>query len=434
MPKRTLRLPALINRNTIRALRHRNYRIYFMGQGVSLVGTWLQQLALPWMTYELTKSAFMLGLVGFLEQIPVLLLGPLAGLFSDRFNRLKLLRITQTLAMLQAFTLASLTLSHLLTVNHIIALSLFMGTVSAFDIPVRQAFLFQMVDAREDLGNAIALNSSLVNLARMVGPAVAGILIGLVGAGWCFMLNALSFMAVLYSLFIITPRPQPAAERAGSALAHFGQGFKYTFGFAPIRDAILLLALSSICVTSFVVLMPEFVDTVLLGDSGTFGWLMAASGLGALLGAVHLAARPTVVGLGRLIPAGGVLLGISMIGFGLSDRLWLCLLLRFTGSAGMILQMAATNTIIQTVTEDRQRGRVMAFFTMAFIGMAPIGSLLGGTLSHHLGTPMTLQIAGGVMIAAAAAFALRLPHLRKQIRPIYQKLGILPLDVVPPPG
>ncbi len=427
-----------VNANTLRALRHRNFRLFLVGQGISLVGTWLQQLALPWLTYQITRSDLMLGLVGFVGQIPVLLLGPVAGFVSDRTNRHRLVILTQTLAMLQAFALAALSFSGDIQVWQIVALSTVMGTISAFDIPVRQAFLFQMLDTREDLGNAIALNSSLVNLARLIGPAVGGLLIGVAGAGVCFLLNGLSFLAVIASLMMMRIAPQPPQPRhAAGALAHFREGFAYAFGFPPVRDLMFLLTLSSITGTAYVVLMPVFAAEV-LGTPDTsahiFGYLMAASGLGALMGAIHLAGRPSVLGLGRLIAGGALVLGVSMFFFGHTHHLWLAMLLRLTGSAGMVIQMAATNTIIQTVTPDQHRGRVMAFFAMAFIGMAPIGSLLGGALSHRLGPQTTLMIIGSATALGGLIFLARLPKLRNQIRPIYRELGILPPETDPTPG
>lgn len=415
-----------INRQTLRALRHRNYRLFYWGQGISLIGTWLQQVALQWLTYRLTGSAFLLGVVGFLGQVPTLFLSPIAGWVSDRYDRQRILIVAHSLAMCQAFALAVLTLGGWITVGQIVGLSVFMGIIVAFEVPVRQAFVFQMIDNREDIGNAVALNSSLVNLARIIGPAMAGVLIWWIGEGGCFLLNAMSFIAVLISLWMMRPQPQPAPEPGRGILANLTDGFRYTLGFPPIRDLILLLAMTSIMSMAFVVLMPVYVDRVLHGGAGTLGFLMTVSGVGALLGAVHLAARPSVLGLGRLIPIGCAVLGGSMIVFGATDNLWVAMGARFVGSVGLVVQMAASNTILQTITDDRRRGRVMAMFAMAFIGMAPVGSLVGGAIAEHLGIQRTLLLTGGATLLAAALFAYRLPHLRNGIRPIYQRLGILP--------
>ncbi|MBI1375500.1 MAG: MFS transporter [Phycisphaera sp.] len=415
-------------KHTLRALRHRNYRLFYFGQGISLVGTWLQQVALAWLTYRLTNSAMMLGVVGFLGQIPVMLLGPVAGVVADHVNRRRLIMTTQALAMIQALILAWLTMSGLVEVWMIIALSLGLGCVYAFDIPTRQAFMFQLVDNRADLGNAIALNSSLVNLARMVGPAIAGVMIGLAGEGPCFLLNGVSYIAVLASLAMIQLPPVGERPPRPSMFRSMVEGFGHTFGFMPIRSLILLLSVSSVTGMAFTVLMPVFAKDVLHGDSQTLGLLMAASGLGALMGALHLAARPNVLGLGKFIPAGAALLGASILGFAVSGNVWLSAALRLTASVGIVIQMASTSTILHTITDDERRGRVMAFYTMGFIGMAPVGSLLGGTLATHVGPRITLLIVGTCTLIGAALFAVALPRIRQAVRPIYIERGVLEPD------
>ena len=410
----------------LRALKYRNYRLFFGGQVVSLVGTWITQTATNWLVYRLTGSALLLGVVGFAGEFPAFLLGPFAGIFVDRWNRHRLLVVTQTVSMLQSFALAALTLSGRITIPWIIALSIVQGIVNAFDMPGRQAFLLQMIENRQDLGNAIALNSSMVNVARLIGPSIAGLLIAAASEGWCFLIDGVSYVAVIISLLrmrIPAPAAVPAA-RPG-ALAQFKEGFNYAFGFAPIRSIITLLALVSFVGVPYSVLMPVFATQTFHGGPHTLGVLMTASGCGALLGALWLAGRKSVVGLGRVIPIASALFGVGLISFAFTRTLWLALPCLTIAGFGFMVQMASSNTVIQTIVDDEKRGRVMSFYTMAFLGTVPLGSLMAGWLSSRIGAPDTLAIAGVCCLIGAAFFARALPMLRTHVRPLYIKLGLL---------
>ncbi|MBI1370476.1 MAG: MFS transporter [Planctomycetes bacterium] len=411
--------------NAVRALRHRNYRLFFYGQGISLMGTWLQQVALPWLTFRITGSAFMLGLVGFLSQAPILALGPIAGVVSDRVRRHRLIMVTQTLAMIQAFVLAALTLSGHIQVWQIIVLSITLGCIAAFDIPSRQAFMLQMIDDRQDIGNAIALNSSLVNLARMIGPAIGAALIGVAGEGVCFAINGATYIAAIAALMMMRLNPVAIARKKESLFASFRDGFDFTYGFPPIRALMLLLTMASITGMCFTTLMPVYAKDILGGDESTYSFLMGASGLGALIGAGYLTMRPGVLGLGKFLPMGCGLLGVSMIVFSMTSNIYVAALMRLFGSMGIVTQMAASNTILQTVVDDERRGRVMSFFSMAFIGMAPFGALLGGFLAEpeHLGPRWTVMCVGIVSLVAAGLFLTQFRRLRALMLPVYAKLG-----------
>jgi MFS family permease len=409
-----------------RALAHRNFRLFFFGQGVSLVGTWMQQVALAWLIFELTHRAFWLGVVGFAGQAPALFLAPVAGVLVDRWNRHRLLLLTQTLAMLQAFAVAALALTGTVTVAAVAVLSLFLGMVNVFDMTCRQAFLTEMVERREDLANAIALNSSMVNGARLVGPALAGLLLARVGAGVCFLLNGVSYLAVLAALMAMR---LPAKQRpvAKKPLAHgLREGIRYALGFAPIRSILLLLALASLAASAYSVLLPVFAGDILHGGPGMLGWLGTASGVGALAAAVRLASRPSVLGLGRWVawsPAG---FGAALIVFAISDRVWLSLAALAGAGFALMAQMAASNTLLQTIVEEDKRGRVMSLYTLAFLGMTPLGSLVAGGLAGVIGAPATVALAGVCCIVGSTLFLFRLPELRQEVRPIYARLGILP--------
>ncbi len=410
----------------LRALRSRNYKLFIAGQGVSLVGTWIQQIAMSWLVYTLTHSAFLLGLVGFSSQIGMFLLSPLAGVIADRLNRHRLLIATQSLAMLQAFALGALVLAHAVAVWQIVALSLFLGVVNAFDMPTRQAFLIEMIEDRADLANAIALNSSMVNGARLVGPAVAGLLIATAGEGACFMINGVSYLAVIAALAAMRLAARPPREPARRIGPELREGFAYTFGFGPTRDIILLLALVSVAAMPYSTLMPIFAVQLLHGGPSTLGFLSAAAGVGALAGAVALASRRSVRGLGRWIPIACGGFGAALIGFAFSRSMALSLLLQALVGLAMLTHLAVSNTILQTIAGDEWRGRVMSFYGMAFMGMMPFGSLLAGVLAHHIGAPRTVALGGAVCIAGAAVFAARLPALRRLVRPIYRERGIIP--------
>ncbi|HEY6475170.1 MAG TPA: MFS transporter [Polyangia bacterium] len=409
-----------------RALRHRNYRLFFAGQGVSLIGTWLTRVATSWLVYRLTGSALILGVVGFAGQIPTFFLAPIAGVWVDRWNRHRVLVVTQVLAMVQSALLAALAWSGRPTVAGIAALSVFQALINAFDMPARQAFVVQMVEDRADLPNAIALNSSMVNAARLIGPSVAGILIAFFGEGWCFAIDAASYLAVIASLLAMRIAPRPAAPRTTRVTAELVEGLRYVVGHMPIRSVLLLLAIVSLMGMPYTVLMPVVATSVLHGGAHTLGFLMAASGAGALAGALYLASRTSVLGLGRVIGISAVMFGVSLIGFALSDALWLSLALMVPTGMGMMVQMAASNTVVQTLVDEDKRGRVMSFFAMAFFGTVPFGSLLAGSLAQRIGAPRTIGLGGIVCLVGAALFFRVLPEVRRHARPTYQRLGILP--------
>ena len=413
-------------RLVVRALRHRNYRLFFGGQGISLIGTWMTRVATGWLVYRLTGSAFLLGLVSFAGQIPVLFLGAFAGVWVDRWNRHRVLLVTQTLSMLQSFGLAALALAKIITVNEVILLNLFQGAVNAFDMPARQAFVIEMVEQPEDLGNAIALNSSLVNAARLIGPSIAGIIIALVGEGYCFLIDGVSYLAVIASLLamVVTVRQRERAH--SSVLAELSEGWSYIRGFRPIWWILLLLALISLVGMPYTTLMPIFAGRILHGGAHTLGFLMGATGVGALIGAVRLAARRSVLGLGRVIPMTAAGFGASLIAFSLSRHQWLSMLLLVVTGFCFMQQMASSNTILQTIVEDKKRGRVMSFYSMAFQGVAPFGSLIAGAAASRIGAPLTLIIGGAICVAGAGLFASQLPVLRGIVRPIYIRMGVIP--------
>lgn len=409
----------------LRALRHRNYRLFFSGQSVSLVGTWMTRIATSWLVYRLTHSALLLGLVGFAGQIPTFVLAPFAGVWVDRWNRHRVLVITQALAMIQSFALAALTLLHRITVWDVIWLGAFQGLINAFDMPSRQAFVVEMVEDRADLGNAIALNSSMVNMARLVGPSLAGIIIAAVGEGYCFLIDGISYIAVIISLLAMRVRSAPHG-RHGDVWGELRDGWTYASHAVAIRSILLLLALVSLVGMPYTVLMPIFAGKILRGGPHTLGFLMGASGVGALLGAFRLAARQSVLGLGRVVGLSAAIFGAGLIAFSQSRWMWLSLALMFVVGYGMMQQMAASNTILQTITDEDKRGRVMSYYTMSFVGMAPFGSLLAGTVASRIQAPATLLISGVFCIVGAVWYFCHLPAIRSAVRPIYRQLGILP--------
>ena len=408
-----------------RALRHRNYRLFFSGQTVSLVGTWITRIATSWLVYRLTHSVFLLGVVGFFGQIPTLLLAPFTGVLIDRWNRHHILVVTQILAMLQSVALAVLTLAGIITVTEILALQVVQGIINAFDTPARQTFVVEMVSDRADLPNAIALNSSMVNASRIIGPSVGGIMIAAVGEGWCFAFDAVSYLAVIASLLAM--RLEKFLPRAANTrmLDELRTGFRYVTRFPPVRDSLLLLALVATMGMPYNVLMPAIAAGVLHGGPHTLGYLMTAVGVGALGGAFYLASRRSVVGLGRVMVTATATFGVGLIAFSFSRVLWLSLLLLPFVGAGMMVVMASTNTILQTIVEDDMRGRVMSFYTMAFLGTAPLGSLLAGFAADRIGPTRTVTLGGVACALAAVVFAARLPLLRVHVRPIYIERGIL---------
>jgi MFS family permease len=412
-----------------RALSHRNYRLFFGGQGLSLIGTWMQQIAISWLVYQLTHSALLLGTVGFASRIPTFLLAPLAGVLADRWNRHRILIITQTLSMIQAMMFAILILTETITVWHIISLSVFLGLVNALDIPTRQSFVVDMIERKEDLGNAIALNSSMVNGARLIGPSVAGILIATLGEGMCFLLNGLSFIAVIVALLAMNIEPKLREGQSSQVFKGLQEGFSYAFGFPPIRSILFLLALVSLMGMPYTVLMPIFAEKILQGGPQTLGFLFGANGVGAVAGSIFLASRKNVLGLGRIIVISSTLFGIGLVVFSLSRLYWLSLFIMLLTGFGMMVQMASSNTVLQTIVEEDKRGRVMSFYMMAFMGMVPFGSLLAGSLANSIGAPKTVMIGGIACILGSVLFAERLPSLRRVVRPIYMKKGILPEEL-----
>jgi MFS family permease len=426
----------------MRAFSHRNYRLFFAGQIVSLGGTFLTQVAVMWLVYHLTQSTWLLGVVAFAGQIPMFVLAPFAGVWVDRLNRRRLLVITQVLSMLQSFGLAAL--AFFAIANHsgsiiggIIALAAFQGLVNAFDMPGRQAFLVEMVTRPEDLGNAIALNSTMVHGARLIGPALAGFLIHYVGASACFFLDGASYIAVIAALLAMRIAPRPPRQSASSVRAELYEGLRYIWKFQPIRVLLLLMATLSLTgMPAFTVLMPVYGEHFggEVHSAETLGFLMGASGLGALCAALYLGVRRSVLGLGRLMVVAMMVFGLAILAFSFSDRLWVSLCIVPVAGLGMLLSFASANTLIQTLTEDRMRGRVMSFFSMAFAGMLPWGNLLAGSIAGHfgpgvVGASRTLMWASAIVLLTAVAFALTLPAMRRVIRPIYVQRGILPAEM-----
>jgi MFS family permease len=399
----------------LRALRYRNFRLFFGGQFISLTGTWMQTVAQAWLVYRLTGSAVLLGFVAFSGQFPVFLFATIGGAFADRHNRHRILVATQTASMLLAFVLAALTLTNRVEVWHVFALAALLGLVNAFDIPARQAFVVDMV-GRNDLINAIALNSSMFNGARIIGPAIAGVLVEAVGEGWCFFVNAISYIAVIAGLLLMKIKAQARVPLPGSALASIIEGFSYVWHSGPVRSLLLLLGLISLLGMPYIVLMPIFADQILHGGAKGLGLLMGASGTGALIGALILAARRGARGLGRIVAFSAAGFGASLIFFTLSRSLWLSAGLLLPVGFSMMIQMAASNTLIQTLVPDNLRGRVMAVYSMMFMGMAPFGALLAGTFAHHLGAPVTVALGGVICMVAAMMFGLRLPAFRREAR------------------
>ena len=408
----------------LRALRHRNFQLFFGGQLISLIGTWMQNVALAWLVYRLTGSPLLLGTVGFAGQIPVFILAPAGGLVADRYNRHRIVIATQASALVLALVLAGLTLAGSVRVWHIILLASLLGAVNAFDIPARQAFIVQMV-GREDLMNAIALNSSMFNGARVVGPAVAGLVVAAVGEGWCFLANGVSYIAVIVALLAMKGgRRAPAESDERRAVDHIAEGFRYVWHTTPVRALLLLLGLVSVVGTPYTVLMPIFAGQILHGGARGLGLLMGATGVGALLGALTLAMRSGLRGLGRMAAAASAGFGASLILFSSSRRFWLSAALLVPVGYSLMLQMAASNTLIQSMVPDRLRGRVMSLYSMMFMGMAPLGALFAGTVAGVLGAPRTVAIGGVVCLVGSALFAWRLPALRPEVRQLIIAQGM----------
>ena len=413
-----------IKGNTFRSLRHRNYRLFFYGQSLSLIGTWVQRIATPWLVYRLTDSALMLGVIGFASQISNFLIAPFAGVIIDRVDRYKVLLITQILSLVQASLLAALYLTDVIQVWHVIVLNLFLGAINAFDAPARQAFVIDMVEGKKDLPNAIALNSAMFNGARLIGPTVAGILIAATGEGVCFLLNAVSYVFVIISLLRMKVKRKEFNVKHSNVMQNLNEGFSYTFRSVPIRSVLLLLAVASFTAMQYVVLIPVFSKEVLHGTSRMFGFLMAASGLGALIGTFFLASKNSVEGLEKVIPRASMVFGLSLILFSLSRHAVVAFPMILIMGAGMMLQTASSNTLIQSIVDDDKRGRIMSIYMRAFMGSAPFGALLTGWLAKVLSVSYTLMICGTIMFGAAAVFLYYLPSIKKAIKNAENKNAI----------
>ena len=407
-----------------RALRHRNFQLFFVGQTISVIGTWMTRLATSWLVYKMTDSALYLGIVSFAGQIITFLLGPFAGVMVERLNRRQMLVWTQAFAALQSLALAALTLGHSITLWEVIALNALQGLINAFDMPGRQSFLVQMVEDRADLSNAIAINSSMANGARLVGPAIAGLVIAGVGEGWCFLIDGFSYFAVIASLLMMHIHPLDVRRKAHSMFEEMREGWDYVTRFRPIRTILVLFASLSLLGYSYSVLLPLFAADVLHGGPATLGWLTGASGVGALASAISLAVRKTAVGLTRMVQIASAMLGTALIAFGFSRALWLSLLLMILVGFGMMQCASASNTIIQSLVTDDKRARVMSYYTMAFFGAAPFGSLMAGALAHRIGASHTVFFTGACCLLSALWFTLELPKITAIMQPIYQEMGM----------
>lgn len=414
-----------------RALRHRNFRLFFGGQSISLIGTWMTRVATAWLVYRLTKSALLLGTVSFVGQIPTFLLAPFAGVVVDRIDRRQVLVWTQSLAMLQSLLLAWLTLSHRINITEILILSGFQGVVNAFDMPGRQSFMIRMVEERGDLSNAIAINSSMVNAARLIGPSLAGIVIAATNEGWCFLIDGVSYIAVIISLLMMRIKPEGARHLGATMVQQLREGWVYVSESVPIRSILGLFAVLSLMGWPFTVLMPIFAAQVLHGGAHTLGFLMGAVGVGSLVSALTLVVRKSVRGLTKMIPIGAGIFGLGLIAFGVSHSMWLSMAMMLVTGFGMMQGLTTSNTILQTLVDEHMRGRVMSYYTMAFVGMAPFGSLLAGAMAHAIGAPNTVIISGAVCMAGGLWFWMRLTRVRRAMRPIYEQLGIVPREENP---
>jgi MFS family permease len=403
-----------------RALRHRNFKLFFFGQTISVIGTWMTRLATTWLVYHMTHSALLLGVVTFSGQIVAFALGPWAGVWVERLPRRNLLVWTQAAGAFQSLALAALTLAHVITLSEVIALTALQGLINAFDMPGRQSFLVQMVDDREDLSNAIAINSSMANGARLIGPAIAGLVIAAVGEGWCFLIDGVSYFAVIASLLMMRIRPVEMRRSRASMVEQMREGWDYVRTFRPIRTILVLFALISLMGHPYAVLMPIFAAQVLHGGATTLGWLTGASGIGALISAFSLAVRRSVNGLPRMLQIAAAMLGVALVLFGFSNILWVSLVLMVFAGFGLMQCAAAANTVVQSLVPEDKRARVMSYYTMAFFGASPFGSLLAGTLAHWIGAPHTVMITGTCCIAGSLWFLFELPRLRSSMDIGYQ--------------
>ncbi len=403
----------------------------------------MTRIATAWLVYRMTGSALLLGTVSFVGQIPTFLLAPFAGVLVDRANRRQVLLWTQSLAMVQSLLLAWLTLAHLITIPEILALSAFQGVINAFDMPGRQSFMIQMVappptggpealeENRHDLSNAIAINSSMVNLARLIGPSLAGVIIAASSEGYCFLIDGISYIAVILSLLLMRVTAIQRKHAVTSMAEQLREGWTYVSAFVPIRSILLLFAVVSLMGWPFLVLMPIFAVQVLHGGPHTLGLLMGATGVGSLVSALSLVVRRSLRGLSKVIPVSAAIFGIGLIGFGFSKAMWLSMVLMLVIGYGMMQGLTASNTVIQTLVDEKMRGRVMSYYTVAFVGMAPFGSLLAGVLAHWIGAPRTVVLSGVACIAGSAWFWSQLKTIRRDMRPIYERLGIIERKMLP---
>jgi len=398
-----------------RAFRHRNYQLFFAGQLVSLVGTWMQSVAESWLVFRLTGSAALLGVTSFATLAPVFLFATIGGIVADRVDRRRIIIVTQSVSMVLPLTLAALTLSGHVRVWHVFVLATCLGIVNAFDIPARQSFIVEMV-GREDLTNAIALNSSMVNGARVVGPAVAGLLVAAVGEGWCFLINGVSYTAVITGLLLMKAAPRRPRLPHRSAWRDTIDGFRFVARTAPIHSLLILLGVVSFAGMPYSVLMPVFAESILGAGPKGLGLLMGASGLGALGGALSLVARRGVRGLGRWVAISAAAFGVALVCFSFSRTFWLSALLLIPVGGAMMVEMAASNTLVQAMVPDALRGRVMALYSMMFMGMAPFGALFAGWVAEHYGAPITVALGGVVCVVGGGIFSLRLPKIRTEAR------------------
>ena len=413
-------------KHSLRAFRHRNYRLFFIGQSLSVIGSWIQQLAMSWLVYRLSGSAWLLGVTGFAGQIAILLVAPFGGIWADRFDRRKLLIITQGLAMVQGFALAALAYAGLVEVWHVIVMAALLGVVMAFDTPIRSSFTSEMVPSRQDLPSAIAFNAVMQNGGRMIGPTIAGLLLTISSEAFCFLANGISKLAVIASLIMIAVPPQAMAPAKGRIWASFKEGVTYAWDLVPARLLLPVVALTSFMVTPYLTLMPIFAAEIFTGGARTLGFLIGGAGLGGIVGMVYLASRRDVRGLARWVAGASALAGVAMIGFAYSRLLPLSLFLITVTGFGIIIMANSTNQILQTIVEDNKRGRVMSFFVMAFLGMQPIGSLAAGALASWIGATHTLALGGLCAVIGACLLWRKLPLLRRHIRPMYIRLGIIP--------
>ena len=409
-----------------RSLNYRNYRLFFSGQGISLIGTWMQRIAMPWLVYNQTGSVFLLGVVSFSGQIPTFVLTPLAGVITDRWSKYNVILLANLLSLIQALILAILCLTGTVQLWQIIVLATGLGIVNAFEVPARQSFVVDMVEKKENLGNAIALNSIIFNGARIIGPSIAGIILASSSEGICFMINSISYVFVIISLLMMTNIKKKVSKKGTHVFNELTDGLHYTFGYAPIKHLIILLGISSLLGMSYSVLMPVFTKEILHGGSNTYGFLMGGAGLGALFGAIHMASRKSVIKLGRIVPFSAMMFGLSLIAISFSRNFSVSLLLMFFIGLGMMTQTASSNTILQTITDDDKRGRVMGFYSMAIMGTAPFGSIIAGGLAKVVGTPLTFLFIGTSTFIGGLYFLKKLPDLKSAIKPVYIRSDVIP--------